>query len=180
VRALRLVGMIAAALSVIVVAAVLILSLTNTARFVPVLSDSMAPSMPVGALALTMPVPRSDIRVGDVIVFTDPDHPSIRVIHRVEHIYRENQASQFTNWRADQLTASTKGDNNPAIDPWTVTIADSTIWRLVGSAPNVGYPAIWFLTPTFRLWGFGAAGIALITWMLVLVWRRPSPQEARA
>lgn len=176
--AVRLVGGIVTAFLLVAVVTVLLLSITNTAKFVPVLSDSMAPTMPIGSLALTVPLPRSDIRVGDVIVFIDPNHPTIRVIHRVEHIFRADEASRFTNWKANELTASTKGDNNPAADPWTVTIADPTVWRLAGSVSNLGFPAIWLLTPTFRVWVFGAASVALIAWMLVLVWWRPARSAA--
>lgn len=171
---IRIVGAFGAVVCLSAVAAVLILSLTNTARFVPVLSNSMAPTIPVGSLALTVPVSRNDIRVGDVIVFTDPNHPTIRVIHRVVHLYGADEASQFSNWKADELTAMTKGDNNPQADPWTVTIADATVWRLAAFAPGAGLPVIWFLTPTVRLWTFGAAGVALVSWLIVLVWRRPT------
>lgn len=174
----RILGSIAAALVIAAIIAVLVLSSTSTARFVPVLSNSMAPTMPIGALALTVPVPRAAIKVGDVIVFTNPDHPAIRVIHRIIHIYGPEEASKFSNWRADQLTAETKGDNNPTADPWTLAIADPTIWRLEHSQKYFGYPAIWFQTPTIRLWGFGAAGAALVAWMLVLVWRKPADGNA--
>jgi signal peptidase len=173
----RIVGGIAAALVIAAIVAVLVLSSTSTARFVPVLSNSMAPIMPIGALALTVPVPRADIKVGDVIVFTNPNHPAIRVIHRIIHIYGADEAQKFTNWNENQLTASTKGDNNPTADPWTVTISDPIVWRLAHSEKYLGYPAIWFQTPTIRLWGFGAAGVALVAWMLVLVWRKPAADD---
>lgn len=174
-RFIRVVGVVVAALCLAAIAAVMLLSTTNTARLVPVLSNSMAPGMSIGSLAVTVPTPRSDIRVGDVIVFIDPDHPTIRIIHRIVHIYGADEASKFTNWKADELTASTKGDNNPTADPWTVTISAPIIWRMVYSAPHLGEPAIWFQTPTIRLWGFGTVGAGLVIWALVLVWRRPTP-----
>lgn len=171
--AARLTGGIVAALIITAIAAVILLSTTATARLVPVLSNSMAPAMPVGSLALTLPVARADIAVGDVIVFSDPNRPSIRVIHRVVHIYGADEAHKFSNWKADEFIASTKGDNNATVDPWTVTIADPIIWRLSRSANYLGLPAIWFQTPTIRLWGFSIVGVLFITWMLVVVWRRP-------
>jgi signal peptidase len=179
-RGIRIICGIGAVACIAVVVGVYIMSATNTARLVPVMSNSMAPDMPVGALAVTLPVPRSDIKVGDVIVFTDPDHPVIRVIHRVTHIFGPDESAKFTHWDPNQLTASTKGDNNPTADPWTLTVADATIWRLDRSLAYLGQPAIWFETPTVRLWGFGVAGIALIAWLLMLVWRRPAPEEVAA
>lgn len=179
-RGIRIIGGVGAVLCIAAVVAVYILSATNTARLVPVMSNSMAPDMPVASLALTLPVARAEIKAGDVIVFTDPDHPTIRVIHRVVHIYGPDEAAKFTNWDPNQLIAGTKGDNNPSVDPWTVTIADTTIWRLDRSLPYLGQPAIWFETPTIRLWGFGAGGVALVGWMLVLVWRRPKLEPVEA
>jgi signal peptidase len=177
---IRLIGGIGAVLCVLAAVTVYGLSATNTARLVPVMSNSMAPGMAVGSLALTLPVSRDDIRVGDVIVFTDPDHPTIRVIHRIIHIYGPDEASSFTNWVPNQLIASTKGDNNPQADPWTVTVSDATIWRLDRSLPYLGEPAMWFENPSIRLWGFGAGGAALIGWILVIIWRRPSAESAEA
>jgi signal peptidase len=172
-RGIRLILGVGTVLCIVAVVAVYIFAATNTARLVPVMSNSMAPDMPVGALALTVPVGRADVKVGDVIVFTDPDRPTIRVIHRIVHIFGPDEAEKFSNWSPDQLTASTKGDNNPTADPWILTVADTTIWRMDRSVDYLGQPAIWFETPIIRLWGFGAAGIALVCWLLALVWRRP-------
>jgi signal peptidase len=57
-------------------------------------------------------------------------------------------------------------------------VADATVWRLERSLPYLGQPAMWFETPVIRLWGFGAGGAALIGWMLVVIWRRPSREPA--
>jgi signal peptidase len=176
-RAIRLIFEVLTVVFIVAAAAVYIFAATNIARLVPVMSNSMAPDMPVGALALTVPVARADIKVGDVIVFTDPDHPTIRVIHRVVHIYGQDEAEKFGNWNPNQLTASTKGDNNPTADPWILTVGDATIWRMDWSFEHLGQPAIWFETPSIRLWGFGAAGIALVCWLLALVWRRPKTKS---
>lgn len=179
-RAIRILAGIGSVITIIAVVAIYVLSVTNTARLVPVLSNSMAPGMPVGSLALTTPAARADITVGDVIVFTDPDHPTIRVIHRIVHIFGADEADKFTNWDATQLIASTKGDNNPEADPWTLTIADATVWRLDRSFPSLGDPAIWFETPSIRFWGFGVVSIAAVGWLLRLIWRRPKPEATQS
>lgn len=164
-------------LGVLVSATIFGLSATNTVRLVPVLSNSMSPIMPVGSLALTLPVKRQDVRVGDVIVFSDPNTPGLRVIHRVIHVYGAAEASKFASWSTDKIFVGTKGDNNAVADPWVVTIPDAIIWRRAASLPGLGEPAIWVADPTIRFVSFILAGIALAVWALVALWRRPSKRD---
>jgi signal peptidase len=149
------------------------LSATGTARLVPVLSNSMAPRMPVGSLALTLPAPRNDLAPGDVIVFTNPNQPAIRVIHRIIHVYEADEGASFATWDSSLLYVDTQGDNNPAADPWVLTLADDTVWRLETSVPFLGQPAIWFINPQLKQGGFFAAVLGLTSWTLVSLWRRP-------
>lgn len=164
-------------LGVLVSATIFGLSATNTVRLVPVLSNSMSPIMPVGSLALTLPVARQDVRVGDVIVFSNPNTAGIRVIHRVIRVYGTAEASNFANWSTDKLFVGTKGDNNTMADPWVVTISDAIIWRRAASLPGLGEPAIWVADPTIRFASSMLAGIALAVWALVAIWRRPSKHD---
>ena len=173
VRALRIGTITLVFVAVLLSVCVFALSATNTARVVPVLSDSMAPSMPVGSVALTLPVARASVRAGDVIVFSDPLEPAIRVIHRVTHVFTATESSKFSNWSSDKIFLSTKGDNNTSADPWVVTIADATVWKQTGSVPAVGYAAIWIANPTLRLVLFLGGGVAVALWALVALWRRP-------
>lgn len=160
-------------LGVLLSVAIFVFSATGTARLVPVLSNSMAPNMPVGSMALTIPVSESSIQVGDVIVFSNPTQPSTRVIHRITHVYGLDEAEQFSNWSPDVLFATTQGDNNPQADPWIVTIADATIWRLQTSVPFLGYPAIWLAHPLVPIWLLAAGVLVVVLWILRSVWRRP-------
>lgn len=176
----RVVGLAVVSVLVTVCVAVFALSATGVARFVPVLSNSMAPQMSVGSVALTLPVPRSAVRVGDVIVFTDPQRPSIRVIHRVTHVYGADEAHKFADWSTKRLFVDTRGDNNPSADPWVVSISDASIWRRVGSMPGIGYPAIWINSPTLRLAVFLFAGAAIALWALYLIWRKPRGRDSRS
>lgn len=165
-------------LGVLLSVAIFALSATGIARFVPVLSNSMAPNMPVGSLALTVQVPQDSIEVGDVIVFSNPTQPSTRVIHRVTHVFGPDEAASFSNWSPDVLFATTKGDNNPTADPWVVTIADPTVWHLQTSIPYLGYPAIWLAQPLAPLWFIVAGVLAVTVWLLRFVWRRPRDHVA--
>lgn len=160
-------------LGVLISVTIFTLSATGTARFVPVLSNSMATNMPVGSMALTVQSLRSSIQAGDVIVFSNPTQPSTRVIHRVAHRYGADEASQFRNWSSDKLYVTTKGDNNAEADPWVLIIADATVWRLQTSVPFLGYPAMWLAQPLAPLWLIAAGVVTATAWILKAVWRRP-------
>ena len=177
---IRLIGLIVVCGAALLSLAVVGLAATNTLRLVPVLSNSMAPMMPTGSLAITVPVQRADVRAGDVIVFSDPLQPSIRVIHRVTKVFGAPDAFRFSNWSVDKSFLTTKGDNNAAADPWVVTIADPTVWRRTDSLPGLGYLAIWFSNPALRLSVFVLAGVAIALWGLLKIWRRPPVDNTEA
>ena len=134
----------------------------------PVLSSSMTPELPVGAVVITQRVPVSSVRAGDVIVFHDPYTPAKLVVHRVT-----------TLTRADGVTTvTTKGDANRVADPWTVTLRGSTSYRAVGAIPYVGRVAVWFHQPAIASHivpvGLALGGLALV----VLLW--PARKSADA
>ncbi|WP_258071915.1 signal peptidase I [Clavibacter michiganensis] len=172
-RALTALGGIVSVVLALVVVAVLLLTLTGTARFVPVLSNSMAPGMPVGSLAVTQPVAREDVAVGDVVVFTAPVGPAIRVIHRAITVYGPESADRIDGWTPDLLVMETQGDNNPSPDPWIVTVSDDEVQRRTAVVPYLGWPGVWLSHPDARSLAFGAAGALVTAWALVAVWRRP-------
>jgi signal peptidase len=93
-----------------------------------VLSGSMAPEMPRGALAWMEPVDPNNIRAGDIIAFNPPwMEPDVIVSHRVIEVTE-----------GETLAFSTKGDANedPDLD---VIPADNVIAKVDFSLPNVGY-----------------------------------------
>ncbi|KQQ05911.1 MULTISPECIES: signal peptidase I [unclassified Rathayibacter] len=177
-KLLRAVLGIAVGLLAVVGIGVFVLSALGLVRLVPVLSNSMAPGMPVGSLAITLPVAPSEIRAGDVVVFTDPDVPERRVIHRVTFVYPEAEAAELRGREPGELALTTKGDNNPAADPWIVTIADQRIWREQSIVPLLGWPSIALSRPEARFVLFAVGGASVVGAVLVAIWRRPT--EARS
>ena len=176
----KIISIIAGALLTLIVlgfVAVFALSFLGVARFVPVLSNSMAPQMPTGSLAIVRGEPREDILSGDVIVFTAPDGSHRRVIHRVQKIYGPEEATKIRNWTPDRLFLETKGDNNPRADPWILTLADATIWKRSTVIPAAGWPAIWFANPTIRMIAFGLGGALVTVWALTTIWRHPEIED---
>ncbi|MWV58889.1 signal peptidase I [Rathayibacter sp. VKM Ac-2754] len=173
-RLLRSVLGVAVGLVALVGVAVFVLSALGVVRLVPVLSNSMAPDMPVGSLAITLPAAPTEIRAGDVIVFTDPDVPERRVIHRITFVYPEDEAATLRGREPGELALTTKGDNNPTADPWIVTIADQRIWREQTSVPLLGWPSIALAQPEARFAFFAVGGAAVVGGVLLAIWRRPA------
>lgn len=173
-RLLRaLAGVLVTLLAVAGVAA-FALSALGVIRLVPVLSNSMAPGMPVGSLAVTLPAAQAEIRAGDVIVFTDPTASSRRVIHRVTLVYSEADAAQLRDREPGQLALTTKGDNNASADPWILTIGDSRVWREEAVVPLLGWPALALTTPEARFALFAGGGALVVAAVLLVIWRRPA------
>lgn len=94
-----------------------------------VLSPSMRPSLPPGALVVTRPVQAADVAVGDVVTYQLRSGEAAVVTHRVT-------ALRLT---ADgQTLLQTKGDFNGAIDPDLVQPAQLR-GRLWYAMPYLGY-----------------------------------------
>ena len=100
-----------------------------------ILSGSMSPGMPVGSLALSAPVPTSDLQVGDVITFHPPHRGDLLVTHRVWRIVPDS-TDLATGTRGPVLM--TKGDANPGPDLWRVPVKGIAMKR-VASVPLAGY-----------------------------------------
>ncbi len=72
-----------------------------------VLTGSMRPAIQPGSLVFIHKVPLNDIRVGDIITYTDPHQLNVTITHRVIRIARPGGVITFT----------VKGDANPQPDP---------------------------------------------------------------
>jgi len=100
-------------------------------RMTTVLTGSMSPRLPVGALVVTERVPASAVRAGDVVVFTRPGHTDQTVIHRVVRI---------TPTGAGMVQAHTRGDANSAEHPWILVVDQSApVDRAITALPGVGH-----------------------------------------
>ncbi|HUJ56687.1 MAG TPA: signal peptidase I [Gaiellaceae bacterium] len=91
-------------------------------------SGSMSPTIPTGSVVFYRPVQASEVKVGDVIVFSEPGKPDTKVTHRVYSIGNGPNGKYF----------QTKGDANGGPDPWHVP-AVGTGWKAVWHVPVVGY-----------------------------------------
>jgi signal peptidase len=89
----------------------------------PVLSGSMAPAFSTGDLAVTVSAVLNTPELGDVIVFdAEVNGQVIAVMHRIVAV---SSTGTFT----------TRGDDNPNPDPWTVAPGDVSA-VVMGSVPT--------------------------------------------
>lgn len=84
--------------------------------------NSMFPYIKDGDAVLLTGLAPEDVRVGDVVVFPDPQEPEQSVVHRVIEIDEQS----------DSPRAVTKGDANPSVDPFTVPLS-----RVIGEVKMV-------------------------------------------
>lgn len=128
-------GKLAAMLGMAICAtlAVGVLSLTIGPRFLPyqtytVLSGSMEPNLPIGAVIFAVPSRADDLNAGDIITIEHPERPGMLVTHRIVAIESGPQGRSF----------KTKGDANQVPDSWRVPGTGSG-FRFAFAIPYVGY-----------------------------------------
>lgn len=140
---------------------------TESYRFVPILTNSMSPSMPKDSLAYATPVKTADLKVGDVLVFQQPGNSSKLMAHRIAHIEIKEKSFLFR----------TKGDNNPGGDPWHFEIRDKTAWIVSQSVSSVGGIETKIINAGFSniLLNLGI-GLAMLLG-LHFIWKLPSSEN---
>lgn len=100
----------------------------------PILSGSMQPGFPVGGVAVAEREPVSDLALRDVIIFKNPYHPNIQMVHRIISL-------KFN--KSDQAIIKTQGDANSVPDPWTVRLGTTSIYVVQFTLPLLGYPGVY-------------------------------------
>lgn len=138
-------------------------------RPVAVYSGSMRPTIPVGGLALDRVVRATDVRVGDVITFSDPYVKGRMVTHRVVQIIPTAHGRAYR----------TKGDANPSRDPWTIKL-NAQVGRVAFSVPVAGYVLVYAHTREIRSALIALAAILVLIGLLRRIWRKETIAPAGA
>lgn len=94
-------------------------------RFV-ITDASMDGTVGRGSVVLAQDVPTADLEVGDVITFQRPGPEAGLVTRRIVSL--------------DGSRATTQGDANRQVDPWTLELVEATYPRMLFHVPWVGYP----------------------------------------
>lgn len=169
IHALGTLGLVGVALAA---AGFVLAGLAGFQRYV-IVGGSMSGTFEVGSVAFDKPVPVRELHVGDIITYLPP--PSAQVPHLVSHrIFSIRHINGHTVYR-------TKGDANPAPDPWVFQLTRPTQARVVFTVPYAGYL---FMGLTYRwvrilLVGVPAGLIALGSLVeFARGLRRPSPETA--
>lgn len=125
-----------------------------------ILSGSMAPTMPAGALAVVRPVDASHARVGDVLTYqAEPDNPTL-VTHRVIAVSRNTHGD---------VSLTLQGDANGAPDEQPVRpeqVRGSVAYAVpyfgwVANRVNVGTGATYANWAAYMLIAIGSLRILL-------------------
>jgi signal peptidase len=90
-------------------------------------SDSMAPQFKTGDAVVLKEVKTEEVKIGQVIIFRDPEDTGQFVIHRVLAIEEAGPTRLFT----------TKGDHNPVPDP-TKTYSGDIVGGVAVKLPSFG------------------------------------------
>ena len=154
-----------AVFAAIVVAAVGVGLMTVGPRFLPyqvlpVLTGSMQPELPVGSLAVVVPVQADRLTVGDVITFQHPIDQRSYVTHRIVGIVTENGSRMFI----------TKGDANALPDAWRV-MGTGSGWRVAFDLPTLGGMLVGFQGTYVRSGIIGAPLVLVAALALYEIWR---------
>jgi signal peptidase len=156
-------------------AAWLLPSVVGLDRYV-ITGGSMSGTFEKGSLAFEEQVPVEELRVGDVITYQPPadSGTSLLVTHRIVSIQPGEDG---------RAVLRTKGDANPAKDPWTFSLSGTSQPVVRRTVPYVGYAFIALADRQLRMLiiGVPAAVIGLLALRdLVRALRRPSATSAAA
>ena len=127
-------------------------------EFRSVASGSMEPAIPLGAVAIVVPVDATAVQVGDVITFRSPENPSLVVTHRVVEV----------NGSPDARLYRTKGDANDDEDLEPVP-AESILGQVRLHIPYLGYLAQYIRTRQGWIYLVLVPGGALVLMELVRI-----------
>jgi signal peptidase len=122
----------ALALTAVVSMALALLVTVGDVHFARILTESMAPEVSRGDALVLAPLSVHDITPGTVVLLPMPDAAGTMYAHRVTRVERS----------AEGVTLHTKGDANPAADPWTVTVHSSEVQRVVTTLPLSDIPIL--------------------------------------
>ncbi len=165
-RALRIGATALLATAMLAGLGLLVPALLGYERYV-IVSGSMRGTYDQGSLVFDEVVPVRALRVGDVITYRPPpgSGPAGLVTHRIVAIEPDGRIQ-------------TKGDANPAVDPWTFRLTGERQARVVAGVPYAGHALAALSDRRVRMLivGIPAALIALST--LAGLWRESGAETS--
>lgn len=135
-------------------------------RSLTVMSGSMEPALGVGDVIINSRVSPSDVRVGDIVTFSDPEGTRKLITHRVRRLRIADGTAHVV----------TKGDNTNTVERWDIP-ADGSLGRVEFRVPLLGFLVFWLHGPLGRIALIVIPALLLAGFELWRIWRpqRPGP-----
>lgn len=143
---------------------------TGAYRTLTMLSGSMRPSYPPGAVLVDRPIRPDALRVGQVLTYSIPVEDHRVVSHRVVWLHR---------LRNGHLDVQTKGDANNGPDPWRAHIQSGPVWVVAFVVPHAGRLLLWMRSPRLHLLLLYWLPLVALGSLLLALWR-PEPGRGPA
>lgn len=167
----RTAGLVLTGICVVLGSATLVPAVAGLQRYV-ITSGSMAGTYDRGSIVYAREVPTASLRKGDVITYTPPHAaPGDRLTHRIVWIGRD----------ADGRRAyRTRGDANPAVDPWQFTLPSRRQARVTFDVPYLGYALAALGHRLVRMAVIGLPALLVALAVLMTLWREAGAEARRA
>jgi signal peptidase I len=135
-------------------------------RSLTVMSGSMEPALAVGDVVIGSRVSPAQVRVGDIITFSDPEGTGKLITHRVRRVRIADGTAHVV----------TKGDNTNAVERWDIP-ASGSLGRVEYRVPLLGFLVFWLNGPFGRIALIVIPALLLAGFELWRIWRpqRPGP-----
>jgi signal peptidase len=132
-------------------------------RTLSVLSGSMQPGIPTGAVVIVTEGSPRDVRVGQIITYKIPVDDHRVISHRVVAVV-EGEGT-------DTPVLRTKGDANEAPDPWLAKVSSPTVWRVRYSVPGLGRAIYVLRNPAVHTGAVRVVPAVLALLWMISIWR---------
>ena len=129
-------------------------------RSLTVMSGSMEPALRVGDIVINSKVSPADVRVGDIVTFSDPEGTGKLITHRVRRV-------RIADGTAHMVT---KGDKTNSVERWDVP-ASGSFGRVEFRVPLLGFLVFWLHGPLARLGLIVVPALLLAGFELWRIWR---------
>ncbi len=133
-----------------------------------VLTGSMRPVIQPGDVVMDRPVKAINVKIGDVITFSDPSREGALVTHRVRSLKR----------LGGRVEVETRGDANNASERWTIAREDP-VGKVVYVLPKIGHVGHAIRTPVGLIALFVLPLLALGFLALRQIWRDEPAEPER-
>ena len=140
-------------------------------RTMTMLTGSMAPEINPGDVTIVTPLAVSEVTEGMVITYHRPIEDHSLVTHRVISVETAGDGT---------VTVQTKGDANPAADPWTATLNGDTAYQVRAVIPFLGHLIQALRAPVVTQALLYGAPALLVGWLLLNIWRPTRDEEDKA